>query len=144
MSITTRQARADEIDWINERYAEVAFKPSDYDREYIVIVEYDGSPAGIGRLVQIDEHHCELGGIYAFPEYRGKGVARAIVSSLLEQNPYNGATIWCLPFENLTGFYQGFGFREDETITPPAEVAKKLAWCNEDGRYEQRAVLLVM
>jgi hypothetical protein len=50
-TIQIRQAIAEEIGWINERYDEVGFVHSDLTRDYVAIAEVDRSRAGLGRLV---------------------------------------------------------------------------------------------
>lgn len=49
--------------------------------------------------MKIDKNNIELGGIYAFPNFRGLRVAENIVHNLCEKNPFDESTIWCLPFE---------------------------------------------
>ncbi|UII19575.1 GNAT family N-acetyltransferase [Fulvivirga ligni] len=124
--ITVIQAEISQINWINEKYSEVDFVKSNYENEYIVIAKVGNENAGLGRLVKIDEDNIELGGIYAFPSFRGLGVAQDIVRNLCEKNPFDASTIWCLPFEYLFHFYSKFGFRHHEDIEAPKEVIKKL------------------
>ncbi|MGG8496417.1 GNAT family N-acetyltransferase [Tenacibaculum sp. TC6] len=139
--IKVRQAVEEEINWINKQYAEIAFKPSEFNNEYIVIAEIEGKKCGLGRLVKINKHHTELGGIYVFNSYRGLGIAEAIVSFLCINNPYSNAVIWCLPFENLKNFYGKFGFMQS-SIKPPQEVLAKHEWCNTGGIYLKKVLLL--
>ena len=122
-----RPARLDELDWVNSRYAEIGFQPSSAD-DFVVIAETAEGRAGLGRLVRIDETQSELGGIYVFPEFRGKHLAQAIVAYLLEHSPH--ARLFCIPFAHLSGFYQGFGFvhptASDEV---PTAILRKVDWC---------------
>jgi len=111
-NIVIKTAKRDELDWINSKYEEVNFALSDFDNEHIIIAEVENHNAGIGRLVQINKHHIELGGIYVFSDYRNLGVAEKIVDNLCKQNPFNDTMIWCLPFENLLPFYTKFGFKK--------------------------------
>src|SRR6185436_13379017 len=69
--VKLRTARAAEAEWINARYAEVRFMPSDLAHEVVVIAETGDEPAGLGRLVDIDERSCELGGMLVFERFRG-------------------------------------------------------------------------
>ncbi|MCL6220408.1 GNAT family N-acetyltransferase [Zunongwangia pacifica] len=142
-AITIKQAEKNEIDWINTKYEEVDFTKSNDESEYIVIAKIGDENAGLGRLVKINDNHIELGGIYVFPNYRGLGVAENIVRTLCEENPFEASTcMWCLPFENLLGFYAKFGFNNALDTTPPEQVAKKLEWCNSNNRYEKKVLLL--
>ncbi len=140
--ITVIQAKKDQIDWINSKYDEVDFARSNYENEYIVIAKVNNENAGLGRLVKIDNDAIELGGIYAFPNFRGIGIAENIVRSLCEQNPFGPSTIWCLPFENLLRFYSKFGFKNSEDKEVPEKVAKKLEWCNAENKYKKKVILL--
>jgi hypothetical protein len=43
VKIVVRQAVPDQLTWVNERYAEIGFVPSDPSREIIAIAEVSGS-----------------------------------------------------------------------------------------------------
>ncbi|HUP57070.1 MAG TPA: GNAT family N-acetyltransferase, partial [Bdellovibrionota bacterium] len=124
-----RPAREDELAWINARYDEVGFLHSKTATECL-IAELNGARAGLGRLVELDARNAELGGMFVFSAYRGRGIAGAIVGKLLERSA-GYERVFCLPFAHLAEFYQGFGFRpfDDHDAVPPA-VAEKLDWCN--------------
>lgn len=142
-AVKVERAKKNEIDWINTKYDEVHFVKSNYENEYIVIARVDNKNAGIGRLVKIDESNVELGGIYVLPNFRGLGVAKSIVLSLCQNNPFDeSAFVWCLPFENLLTFYTQFGFKKCLNSNLPKEVEQKLDWCNSDNRYEKKVLLL--
>ncbi len=140
--ISLRQAEADELPWINRQYGDVGFLPSAFDKELIVIASVDQDKAGIGRLVRIDQAHLELGGIYVLPGFRGMGVAEQIVGYLCANTPFRKATTWCLPFEDLSGFYLKFGFKKHRGGPVPKEISDKLTWCNTGGKYDKKVVLL--
>ena len=132
-----RVARLDEFQWINDRYAEVRFQPSDLAEEIVVIASIDERPAGLGRLVPIDEDAWELGGILVFEEFRGRGVARAIVGELLGHT--NSTHVYCIPFAELESFYASAGFAR--TDDAPPEVLEKFAWCRR--KYEKPVLLMI-
>ena len=135
-----RLATLDDAQWINERYASVHFQPSDLSRDLMVVAEVDGAPAGFGRLLPAGEHACELGGMLVFEEFRGRGIARAIIDELLRHT--DGRTVYCIPFAELEPIYAGAGF---ERIAPhqelPAYIHKKLDWC---AREIDRPVILMV
>jgi len=134
--VILRSARLEELRWINERYAEVGFVPSTLEHEIVIVAEIDGERAGIGRLVDIDEHACELGGMLVFERFRGRGVSRAIIDALLARA--NGRDVFCIPFAELEALYAGAGFAR--TDDAPPKVLEKFAWCQ---RTYDKPVLLM-
>ncbi|MFT4668242.1 MAG: tRNA pseudouridine32 synthase/23S rRNA pseudouridine746 synthase [Gammaproteobacteria bacterium] len=139
-AINIYQASKDELDWINAKYGEVGFLPSNFEEEFIVIAEFEGQKAGLGRLTAIDKNNIELGGIYVFEDFRGKGIAADIVSYLCEKSPYAGRGIWCIPFAPLEDFYQKFGFKRNTELVVPEKIAKKVQWCGD--RYDESILIL--
>ncbi len=139
--IQVRLAKKSEIGWINQRYDEVQFVHSNFDKETLAVAEWNEQKAGLGRLVTIDDNILELGGMYVFEEFRNKGVAREIVNFLL-QCALPSQTIFCIPFEHLTPFYKQFGFDPcANTEMVPRELFEKFRWCKET--YNQATTLLV-
>lgn len=135
-----RLATAADEPWINERYASIHFHASDLSRDLVVIAESDGVAAGIGRLVPAGEHAYELGGMHVLAEFRGRGVARAIIGELLRIA--NGRDVYCIPFAELEPVYAAAGFvRIDTAGTLPAYVREKLDWCARE--IPHRAVILM-
>ena len=134
--IAIRAARDDEADWVNERYAAVQFIPSDVARDLVLIAELDGQPAGLGRLVPVDEESCELGGMLVFDAFRGRGVARALIDELVRRA--RGKTIYCIPFAELESLYGAAGFERSEQAPEP--VQEKFDWCQ---RTYDKPVLLM-
>ena len=138
--MTIRLALPAEIDWINRRYEEVSFLPSDPVREVIVVAEVDGQKAGLGRLVSLEGGLYELGGIYVFEAFQRRGAARAIVRFLLDQAE-PGRWIFCLPFAHLADFYRSCGFSLlPERVSPPGPIAEKQRWCL--NTYEDPVLLM--
>ena len=134
-----RLATHDDASWINARYASVHFLPSNLSRDLMVVAEVDGVPAGIGRLVPAGDHACELGGMLVFEEFRGRGIARAIIEKLLLHG--NGRAVYCIPFAELEPIYAGAGFvRITPHDTLPAHIREKLDWC---AREIDRPVILM-
>jgi predicted GNAT family N-acyltransferase len=136
-------ANESDLEWINLKYDEVKFVHSTLENESIVIAKEDGRELGLGRVQEVSSGTWELGGIYTFPEARGKGVARLIVSELLTV-PKKGDEVFCIPFVNLLDFYGSFGFKKvsDQESVDPA-ILKKLNFCK-SGAYESGVELLFM
>lgn len=140
MDVKLRKATRNELDWINQRYDEVSFVHSHFDREMIAIAEVGGVRAGLGRLVFIDDQNLELGGIVVLESYRGLGVATRIVEFLVEGVPKN-TNVFCIPFANLYEFYRRFNFeRCSVPYDVPSVVLSKYRWCLQ--KYPQETLLL--
>ncbi len=140
--IQIRAAQKKDIEWINQCYTDVDFVPSIFEKEIIGIAEYEGERAGIGRLVTIDNHNAELGGMYVFESFRGKGVARELVKFLLKY-AHLFQTVYCIPFEHLSSFYMEFGFAVCANLEKaPSEVVTKYQWCK--SHYPQATLLLFL
>ncbi|HUP63255.1 MAG TPA: GNAT family N-acetyltransferase [Thermoanaerobaculia bacterium] len=131
-----RRADPGEAAWINERYASVEFLPSDLSREIVVVAEIDGDRAGIARLVPVDERSCELGGMLVFEDFRGRGVARALIDELLRHA--EGREVYCIPFADLESLYAAAGFERADDAPQP--VREKLEWCQRT--YDRAAILM--
>lgn len=126
----------DDEPWVNARYAEIDFKTSDFARDLVLIAEIDGTPAGLGRLVPLDESSCELGGMLVFESFRGRGVFRALIHDLLRLA--GDREVYCVPFADLEAMYTAFGFARCEAA-PPA-IREKVEWC---GRTYVRGVVVM-
>jgi GNAT superfamily N-acetyltransferase len=141
-NIQIRAAQKTDVEWINQHYAEVDFVPSIFEKEIIGIAEYEGKRAGIGRLVTVDAHNAELGGMYVFESFRGKGIAGELVKFLLE-HAHLFQTVYCIPFEHLNCLYMEFGFAICANLEKaPREVVTKYQWCK--SHYPQQTSLLFL
>jgi GNAT superfamily N-acetyltransferase len=138
MTLRIHQARPDELAWVNAQYARIDFVCSTED-DWIAVAEMDGTKAGIGRIVPVDSESGELGGMYVLQEFRGKSVARKLISFLLRNSPF--PLLYCIPFAHLDGLYRGMGF---EPVTnpeaAPRKVLEKYRWCL--SHYPQPVSLL--
>lgn len=141
-NLEVRAAKIAEIEWINQRYDEAEFVHSVFEKEVIAIAEVDGQKAGVGRLVSVNKGNLELGGMYVFESFRGKGIAGKIIEFLL-RHVDSQSTVYCIPFQHLVPFYERYGFRLCSDYTNvPEEVLKKFQWCQE--RYANPTSLLVL
>lgn len=141
--LDVRRATFADGPWIQARYREVGFVPSDLEREFILIAWHGGERAGVGRLVPLPSGDAELGGILVLEPYRRLGIADRVVAALLEQRR-NDRRVYCLPFAHLAGFYRRHGFRELESddVSPPESLLRKHGWCL--SNYEDRTLLMVL
>ncbi|MCV4233263.1 GNAT family N-acetyltransferase [Virgibacillus sp. LDC1] len=132
-----------ELTWVNQQYEHIGFQPSTLDNEIIAIVMSQDDDAGVGRLVKLNDHEAELGGIYILDEFRGQSLAHEIVAFLVEESKRLGLeTVYCIPFEELQHFYKKFGFHEFDVSAPIVEpkILAKYHWCLE--RYDKKVLLL--
>jgi N-acetylglutamate synthase-like GNAT family acetyltransferase len=137
--VKLRVAEPHELAWINARYEEVQFQPSDATH-HVVVAEVEGEAAGIGRLVPAGDDAYELGGMLVFDAFRGRGVARQIIDELLRLA--DGRDVYCIPFADLEPIYAKAGFtRIEEDATTPEYVREKMEWCR---REMTRAVVLML
>ncbi len=137
-----RAAERQEIAWINDCYDQVEFIHSHFDSEIIAIAEFNEEKAGLGRLVEVDEKNLELGGMYIFEAFRGKGIAKEIVSFLLTYVKPS-QTVYCIPFEHLLHFYKQCGFVNCSKFeSVPKTILDKYHWCQE--KYTHPTALLVL
>lgn len=74
--------------------------------------------AGCGAIKHLSDDHGELKSMRAAPEYRGKGVGKAILAHLLEEARTRGYARVSLetgrpePFHSAHGLYRAHGFVE--------------------------------
>lgn len=131
-AVTVRVLSGSELAWANQCYGKVHFQPSP-PQDYLAVAEINDVKAGLGRLVRVDETTGELGGIYVPPAFRGRQVARAVVSFLLRQSPYR--RLFCIPFAHLEAFYRSFGFEPVSASTSvPDSIGEKVSWCLKEYR----------
>ena len=137
--VTVRLVQDDERRWANRMYEQIRFRPSGAS-DLLALALVDDEPAGLGRLVPVDDAAAELGGIFVLPEFRGKGLAAAIVQYLIEQS--QGRRLFCIPFSGLETFYRRFGFVPAVPQTQvPGEVVERLEWSRR--AYPEPVMLLV-
>ncbi len=141
-TISVRKALSSEIEWINKTYKSIGFVTSSFDIEYIAVAETKGLICGLGRVVDIDPKNSELGGMYVFEQFQGLGIAKKIISHLLDHFNSN-KKLWCLPFEHLEHFYKKFGFIDQAVANYniPEKIHSKYKWCNLN--YDKNVLLLV-
>ena len=133
-----RPARETESRAIKELIHFVGINPTGVDwKRFIVAVDSQHQILGIGQLKPHRDDVLELASIAVYPEYRGRGIARAIIEQLLKDSP-RPLYLMC---ESSNGpLYEKFGFRSipyDEMpryfrrISKLAGLANKLAHSNE-------------
>lgn len=122
--VAIRDLRDDERAWADERYRAIGFATTP-PGSVALVAERGGARVGLGRLVAYPGGVVELGGIWTDEAARGAGVARAMVTALLERSTSRGiARLWCIPFAHLAAFYRSLGFAPVAPLWPSPIAAK--------------------
>lgn len=109
-TFTLRPALETESDAIKDLIHSVGINPMGLDwKRFIVVVDAEDQIIATGQIkphgARADIH--ELASIAVVPEYRGQGLARAIIESLLNESP---RPLYLTCVSTLEPFYNKFGF----------------------------------
>jgi len=77
-------------------------------QRFILAIDRDGKVIGCGQVKPHSDGSRELASIAVLPEWRSKGIARAIIEHLLEQYP---GRLYLTCRSRLGPLYQKFGFQ---------------------------------
>jgi N-acetylglutamate synthase-like GNAT family acetyltransferase len=104
-----RQALESDARKITDLIHSVGINPTGLDwRRFIVAVDSNGEVLGCGQIKPHGREIRELASIAVRPEWRGRGIARAVIDKLLEsaQMP-----LYLMCMSDMGGLYEKFGFR---------------------------------
>ena len=105
-----RAARAGDEQKIRSLIHAVQINPMGLDwRRFVVAVSAEDVVSGCGQVKPHGESVRELASIAVWPQYRGQGIARAIIEYLLGLHP---GTVYLMCRSPLGILYEKFGFRE--------------------------------
>ncbi len=117
----------------------VVINPTGLDwRRFWIAVDESGSLVACGQVKPHGDSSRELASIAVVPEWRGKGLARAIIERLLNEHP---GRLYLTCRAHLGSFYQRFGFQTVKENDLPAyfrrirrftRLVKRLGLVNED------------
>lgn len=86
----------------------VGINPSGLDwKRFVVAVNESGQVISCGQLKPHGADVLELASIGTLPEYRGRGLARAIIEDLLQKSP---RPLYLMCIEHNGPMYEKFGF----------------------------------
>jgi N-acetylglutamate synthase-like GNAT family acetyltransferase len=108
---TIRSARESESRQIVDLIHLVGINPMGLDwKRFVVAVNERDEMIGCGQLKPhgADADILELASIAVYPEYRGQGIARAIIEYLLKKSP---RPLYLMCESSLGPLYEKFGFR---------------------------------
>lgn len=107
--ITIRPARESEAPQIRALIHRTGINPTGLDwRRFVVAVGQRDEMMGVGQLKPHGQGVLELASLAVYPEYRGKGVARAIIQHLLKNSP---RPLYLMCRSSLGPLYEKFGFQ---------------------------------
>jgi len=109
-NFTLRPARESESTVIKDLIHLTGINPMglDWKRFVVAAAGAQDQVMGIGQLKPHGTEILELASIAVFPEYRGTGVARAIIEYLLKDSP---RPLYLMCESSLGALYERFGFR---------------------------------
>jgi len=106
---TLRPARESESGQIKELIHLTGINPMGLDwKRFVVAVNDRDEMVGCGQLKPHGAEILELASLAVYPEYRGKGVARAILEHLLANSP---RPLYLMCESSLGPLYEKFRFR---------------------------------
>ena len=104
-----RPARETESTAIKDLIHFVGINPMGVDwKRFLVAVDSQEHIIGIGQLKPHGKEILELASIAVYPEYRGQGIARAIIEHLLRGSP---RPLYLMCESSNGALYEKFGFR---------------------------------
>ncbi len=107
--LSIRPARAEDSPHIRALIRIVRINPTGLDwRRFLVALDPRGALIGCGQIKPHGDGSRELASIAVREEDRGRGVARALIEALLEQEQQRPLFLMCRA--RLSGLYARFGF----------------------------------
>lgn len=74
----------------------------------------DGSPAGFLRVLSDGVYNARLSDLFILPEYRGRGLGRWVMATLLYASRFRDVRRWQLVTNDMHALYSRFGFETFE------------------------------
>jgi N-acetylglutamate synthase-like GNAT family acetyltransferase len=105
-----RSAHEAEAARIKELIHLVGINPMDLDwKRFVVAADDRDEMLGCAQLKPHGKNILELASLAVYPEYRGRGIARAIIEHLLKDSP---RPLYLMCESSVGRLYEKFGFRE--------------------------------
>jgi N-acetylglutamate synthase-like GNAT family acetyltransferase len=107
--LTLRPANESDFPSIRRLIHQVGINPMGLDwRRFLIVVDPNDNLLGCGQIKRHNDGSRELASIAVVPEYRGRGIARAVIEKLLEGQT---GTLYLTCRAHLGPFYEKFGFQ---------------------------------
>lgn len=115
-------ATLDDMQSIVEGIEQLQLDSLHLNHEQFIVAKYQKRIIGFGRLSQYADalELCSLG---VLPAYRNKGIARLLVSGLLDRAGGKSVYVVCI----IPDYFKKFGFAE--TTTFPESLKEKISYC---------------
>ncbi len=108
-NIKIRPAQESESAQIKDLINLVGINPMGLDwKRFVVAVNDEDKVIACGQLKPHGEDTVELASIATLPEYRGQGLARAVIEDLLQKSP---RPLYLMCISHNGPMYEKFGFR---------------------------------
>ena len=85
-----------------------------FENSVCVIALVDGKQVGFGRAAGDRALFARISDVIVWPQHRGRGIGKAIVTALLDHPALATVTTWTLATSDAHGLYAQFGFRHLE------------------------------
>lgn len=121
----------------------VGINPTGLDwKRFIVAVNSEGQVISCGQLKPHGADILELASIGTLPEYRGQGIARAVIEELLRKSP---RPLYLMCIAHNGPMYEKFNFRVIETKDMPRyfQRIKKLFDVTDVFRHSSEELLVM-
>jgi GNAT superfamily N-acetyltransferase len=140
-SVVIRTYEAKDVDYVIRRHRELYEEEykfskefSDYVEKYVLkfheyhdetkenmwIAEVDGKASGVVALVNVDDDTAQLRWFLIEPEFRGRGLGRKLLETLLEfcrEKGYKHILLWTVNIlEAARHLYGSYGFKLTESV----------------------------
>lgn len=130
--IELRSASAGDAQAIRALIRSAQINPVGLDwRRFTLAVDGSGRLVGCGQIKPHRDGSRELASIAVVPEWRGRGVARALIEHLLETHP---GTLYLTCRASLGSLYARFGFQ----VVDESEMPTYFRWVSRAVRLMRR------
>jgi N-acetylglutamate synthase-like GNAT family acetyltransferase len=148
-NFSLRPATAADDSAIHALIRAVQINPMNLDwRHFVLAVDQDGNMIGCGQVKQHGDGSYELASIAVVPEWRGRGVARAVITHLRDAycSENTNLPLYLTCTSNLGPMYAHFGFREvgpDEMTSYFRRIHRIAGWIRRVARMHDRMLVMI-
>jgi ribosomal protein S18 acetylase RimI-like enzyme len=126
--VQIRSAAADDVATARKILFKEAMNPLSVAKDRLLVANVVGSDtivlAGFGQIRPVDENYSELASLYVLPDFRRRGVATKLISTLLERHDAacEQRMVCLLTLRPTTPLYEPHGFR----VVPKQDMPRAL------------------